>query len=405
MDMPTHISIPTEASDSLATQSNNKYSWGQEACWASSSQQTVTPTWTQTKTHTHPAKAAHMRTSTHAHKQTQCPLLQEDYITRKTEELSSCTPLSSRLFLCSICSIPASLSLFKMLFTWSNCCNCSVSSSSDSVLSALMASSTWLFKLEQGECGNKPSQTSRRWMMSAPPLLPSLRHSSLDDTADDDKGGQWRGVSRPPSPSCPPPHPLLPAVLALGILSQLSPPLFLKLFISALKICSRVNQNHFLSFKIPHLSFTPLFFLHQTTSDKVRQHRDKKVSNVMINWIHILLYRSCERLKSALIRPLNNNKMFWQQKSFCMLPPHGVWHMDWNIQKKQKKDAEEDGKSTRDVLRSCSALNTHPVTSLSEEGITQVSHISKPNKMECFYCHINACCTLLNYDLYLSTSA
>lgn len=150
------------------------------------------------------------------------------------------------------------------------------------------------------------------------------------------------------------------------------------------------------------------FFLHQTTSDKVRQHRqttDKKVSNVMINWIHILLYRCCERLKSALIRPLKNNKMFWQQKSFCMLPPHGVWHMDWNIQKKQKKDAEEDGKSTRDVLRSCSALNTHPVTSLSEEGITQVSHISKLNKLECFYCHINACDTLLNYDLYLSTSA
>lgn len=66
--------------------------------------------------------------------------------------------------------------------------------------------------------------------MSAPPLLlPSLRHSSLDDTADDDKGGRRRGVSPPPSLSCPPPHPRLPAVLALGILSQLSPPLFLKL--------------------------------------------------------------------------------------------------------------------------------------------------------------------------------
>lgn len=37
----------------------------------------------------------------------------------------------------------------------------------------------------------------------------------------------WRGVSPPPSTSCPPPHPLLPAVLPPGILTQLSPPLFL----------------------------------------------------------------------------------------------------------------------------------------------------------------------------------
>lgn len=82
--------------------------------------------------------------------------------------------------------------------------------------------------------------------MSAPPLLlPSLRHSSLDDTADDDKGGRWRGVSPPPSLSCPPPHPRLPAVLALGILSQLSPPLFLKHSISSLQICSHLNQKHF----------------------------------------------------------------------------------------------------------------------------------------------------------------
>lgn len=148
------------------------------------------------------------------------------------------------------------------------------------------------------------------------------------------------------------------------------------------------------------------FFLHQTTSDKVRQHRqttDKKVSNVMINWIHILLYRCCERLKSALIRPLKNNKMFWQQKSFCMLPPHGVWHMDWNIQKKQKKDAGGWKKHTRrpKVLFRTEHTPCHIM------GITQVSHISKLNKskLECFYCHINACDTLLNYDLYLSTSA
>lgn len=80
--------------------------------------------------------------------------------------------------------------------------------------------------------------------------------------------------------SCPPPHPPLPAVLALGVLSQLSPPLFLKPSVSSLKIRSHVNQNHFLSFKVPRPSFTPLetwFFLHQTTSDKVRQRRHKKV--------------------------------------------------------------------------------------------------------------------------------
>lgn len=39
---------------------------------------------------------------------------------------------------------------------------------------------------------------------------------------------RWRGVSPPPFTSCPPPpHPLLPAVLPPGILTQLSPPLFL----------------------------------------------------------------------------------------------------------------------------------------------------------------------------------
>lgn len=103
-------------------------------------------------------------------------------------------------------------------------------------------------------------------MSAPPPLLASLRHSSLDDTADDDKGGWKRGLSPPPSRSCPPPHPLLPAVLAPVILSQLSPPLFLSLwrgaagslYIQPSNLFSFEEKAFFFSLLIQRLLFTLL---------------------------------------------------------------------------------------------------------------------------------------------------
>lgn len=95
--------------------------------------------------------------------------------------------------------------------------------------------------------------------MSTPPLLlPSLRHSSLNDTAHDDRGGGGRRrVSPPPSLSCPPPpHPLLPAVLPpRHPESALTTSLPESHSISSLQICSHLNQKLFFLF-IPCPSFS-----------------------------------------------------------------------------------------------------------------------------------------------------